>query len=79
MMTPDECRLRASQCARNASLAENEAIALEFMTLAARWRAMACRGLSLSGLGEPPPVAPGPADAVLPPVEIHQQAGPAVC
>jgi hypothetical protein len=46
-MTADECRLRAAQCAENASLSANEAISVEFLRLAAQWRAMAVREIFL--------------------------------
>jgi hypothetical protein len=42
-MTADECNERAARCAASADIAPNEFIALEFMTLAAQWRAMAVR------------------------------------
>ncbi|CAN7392136.1 hypothetical protein LJR225_002475 [Phenylobacterium sp. LjRoot225] len=46
-MTPKECHERAAMCAANASLAASEAIRLEFLNLAAKWRSMAKPGISL--------------------------------
>jgi hypothetical protein len=42
-MTTDECHQKALTCAAQAALAQSEAVALEFMLLAAQWRAMAVR------------------------------------
>lgn len=42
-MNAKECGLRASACAANAASAPAESIALEFLKLAAQWRAMAVR------------------------------------
>lgn len=52
MMTKDECHAHASLCAGRAALAESEAIALEFLNLAAIWRAMASRGIPLSEMND---------------------------
>lgn len=46
-MTVDECNKRASRCADNAGLAGNEAMASEFLRLAAHWRAIAVREIFL--------------------------------
>lgn len=46
-MTAEECHQRASECAANGALAVSEPIALEFMKLAAKWRAMATRAMFL--------------------------------
>jgi hypothetical protein len=46
-MTANECLERAALCAANAAAATNDTVAVEFLTLAAKWRAMACRGISL--------------------------------
>lgn len=46
-MNASECRQRASECAANASLAADETLALEFLKLAAQWRAMADRQIFL--------------------------------
>src|ERR1700710_2005578 len=40
-MTADECNDRATNCATNAALARNEVVALDFLRMAAQWRAMA--------------------------------------
>ncbi|MDB5419372.1 MAG: hypothetical protein JWP50_2791 [Phenylobacterium sp.] len=53
-MTAEECHERASVCAANASLAVSQPIALEFLTLAAQWRAMAARLIYLGPIDEPP-------------------------
>jgi hypothetical protein len=47
-MTADECHQRASDCTANAALAVSETVALEFMKLAAQWRAMAAKAIFLS-------------------------------
>jgi hypothetical protein len=52
-MTADECNARASNCAANAAVAENQFIALEFLSMAAQWRAMAVRDISLGQLSAP--------------------------
>lgn len=52
-MTADECHDRAETCASNAALAPNESVRLEFMRLAAQWRAMASRTIFLGHIGEP--------------------------
>jgi hypothetical protein len=46
-MTAEECHQRASTCAANAALAVSEPMALEFIRLAAQWRAMASRAIYL--------------------------------
>ena len=46
-MNASECRQRASECAANASVAAEESVALEFLKLAAQWRAMADRQIFL--------------------------------
>ena len=43
-------------CAQNASMAASEAIELEFLQLAAKWRSMASRGISLRGFDDAPEV-----------------------
>ena len=66
-MTADECNERASMCAANASLARSEPVAMEFLRLAAQWRAMAGRVIFLGHLDAPSAVA-GALDAIaLPP------------
>ena len=49
-MTADECHARASECAANARLAASEPVALEFLKLAAQWRAMASRTIFLGSV-----------------------------
>ncbi|HEX3367372.1 hypothetical protein [Phenylobacterium sp.] len=49
-MTADECHERASACAANARLAQSEPVALEFLKLAAQWRAMASRTIFLGSV-----------------------------
>jgi hypothetical protein len=58
-MTPHECHGRADRCAANAAAATDQAVSLEFLLLSAKWRAMACRGISLriSPDGVAPPAA----------------------
>ena len=51
-MTADDCNRRACQCAANAAISPLESIAIEFLTLAAQWRAMAVRENSLGNLRE---------------------------
>jgi hypothetical protein len=52
-MTAEECNDRAAACAANASLAVSEPVCLEFLKLAAQWRAMAGRLIYLGPLDEP--------------------------
>jgi hypothetical protein len=42
-MNSKECNLRAAECAEKAALAPVESVAIEFLRLAAQWRAMAVR------------------------------------
>jgi hypothetical protein len=51
-MTAEDCNRRASECAANAAIAPVESIAIEFLTLAAQWRAMAVREHALGNLGD---------------------------
>ncbi len=46
-MNSAECNQRAAACAANAALANAEAVSLEFLKLAAQWRAMAVREIFL--------------------------------
>ncbi len=46
-MTAEECHARANLCAANAAVAVNEPVALEFLRMAAQWRAMATRSIFL--------------------------------
>ena len=54
-MTAEECNQRAAICAESASLAASEPVALEFMRLAAQWRAMAMRVIVLDHTVDPAP------------------------
>jgi len=59
-MTADECHRRAAACAANAEQAVSEPIALEFLRLAAQWRAMAARTIFLGPMESSPALdAPG--------------------
>jgi hypothetical protein len=51
-MDATECNKRASECAASAAIAPAESLALEFLQLAAQWRAMAARENFLGALGE---------------------------
>ncbi len=46
-MSADECNARAAECAANAALATANPVSLEFLKLAAQWRAMAVRDIYL--------------------------------
>jgi hypothetical protein len=46
-MTTEECHERANQCAAHANVAASEPMALEFLKLAAQWRAIAVRTIYL--------------------------------
>jgi len=52
-MTEEECNDRALRCAANAALAQSEPVSLEFLRLAAQWRAMAARVIRLEIGGGP--------------------------
>jgi hypothetical protein len=52
-MTAEECNERGARCAQNASLAVSEPVRLEFLKLAAQWRAMANRLIFLGPLHAP--------------------------
>jgi hypothetical protein len=54
-MNADECNRRACECAENAAISPIEPVALEFLKLAAQWRAMAVRENFLGQLGQPSP------------------------
>ena len=47
-----ECNKKARECAASAAIAPVESLALEFLQLAAQWRAMAAREDFLGVLGE---------------------------
>jgi hypothetical protein len=46
-MNADQCHTRAAECAANALIAVDEVVSLEFLRLAAQWRAMAVRNIFL--------------------------------
>jgi len=52
-MTSEECNERAAECAANASFAASEPVSLEFLKLAAQWRAMAVRCIVLRPADDP--------------------------
>jgi hypothetical protein len=52
-MNADECNRRASECAANAAVSADESVSLEFMKLAAQWRAMAVREIFLGHMDDP--------------------------
>jgi aryl carrier-like protein len=52
-MTADECHERAAECAAKAALAPTELDSIEFLSLAAQWRAMAARETFPGHLDEP--------------------------
>jgi hypothetical protein len=56
-MNADECKMRACQCAANAAVSPLESVALEYLKLAAQWRAMAVRENFLGQLGDTPTVS----------------------
>jgi hypothetical protein len=59
-MTAEECHERAGACAANAAVAVSEPVALEFLKMAAQWRAMAARTIflgSVEAVSEPAVVA----------------------
>jgi hypothetical protein len=49
-LTAEECHERAGVCAANARLAVSEPVALEFLRMAAQWRAMAERSIFLGSI-----------------------------
>ena len=52
-MTAEECNRRAADCAATAAAAADESVSLEFLKLAAQWRAMAVRDIHLGAIDEP--------------------------
>ncbi len=56
-MNAQQCHQHAADCAANAEMSRDGALALEFLTLAGHWRAMAVRQIYF-GQGE------GPAEAL---------------
>lgn len=69
-LTAEECHARAGVCATNAGLAVSEAVALEFLRMAAQWRAMAERSIFLGSIETAgrrgPEAAPGLTGITLP-------------
>jgi hypothetical protein len=65
-MNSEECHKRASVCAANAAIAPVESIALEFLKLAAQWRAMAVRQIFLGRVGEVAVPLAAPLPLILP-------------
>ena len=61
-LTAEECHARAGVCATNAGLAASEAVAREFLRMAAQWRAMAERSIFLGSIeaADGPPAVAGP-------------------
>ena len=54
-MNATECNQRASDCADNAAASVDESVELEFLRMAALWRAMAVRQIFLGHVVAPPP------------------------
>ncbi len=52
-MNSTECNRRASECAAKANIAVEEVVSLEFLKLAAQWRAMAVRQIFLGLVDDP--------------------------
>jgi hypothetical protein len=52
-MNAKECQQHAAQCAVNAAAAADEKIALEFLKMAAQWRAVAVRQIFLGRMDTP--------------------------
>jgi hypothetical protein len=51
-MDAAECNKKACECAASAAIAPGESLTLEFLQLAAQWRAMAARENFLGAIGE---------------------------
>jgi hypothetical protein len=51
-MNSEECHQHAADCAANAEMSLDEAVALEFLRLAGHWRAMAVRQIFLGHVDE---------------------------
>ena len=51
-MDAEQCRERAAECAANALISTDEAVSLEFLRMAAQWRAMAVRDIFLGSMDE---------------------------
>ena len=49
-MTAEECNAHASACAAKAAMAQDDSVAMEFLTLAAHWRAMGAREIFLGSI-----------------------------
>ncbi len=52
-MNAKECNQRASDCAANAAIALDESVSLEFLRMAAQWRAMAVRQIFIGYIPDP--------------------------
>ncbi len=52
-MNAIECNQRASDCAENAAASVDESVSLEFLRLAAHWRAMAVRQVFFGQVATP--------------------------
>ncbi len=52
-MNAQECNQRASECAANAAVAADPSVSLEFIKMAAQWRAMAVRQIFLGHVTSP--------------------------
>jgi hypothetical protein len=64
-MNAEQCHARAAECAANAALSSVESVSLEFLRLAAQWRAMAVRDIFL-GFVQERVDEPAVANAMLP-------------
>lgn len=51
-MDAEQCRERAAECAANALRSADESVSLEFLRLAAQWRAVAVRDIFLGSIAE---------------------------
>jgi len=52
-MNAKECNQRAATCAANAADSADESVSLEFLRMAAQWRAMAVRQIFLGYVADP--------------------------
>jgi hypothetical protein len=57
-MTSEQCHDRANQCAANADVSVDQAVATEFLKMAAQWRAMAVRTIFLGSMEATPVLTP---------------------
>jgi hypothetical protein len=72
-MDADQCQIRAAACAANALVAVDNEVSLEFLKLAAQWRAMAVRTIVLGsadplGGGSAPPGLGAPTGGLIAPI-----------